>query len=243
MTNHLKLLTGKNIGTYRNENNLSELYLYGPVGNIFDADCITATNVKKELDNMDSKEVTIHIHSYGGDAFEGIAVYNVLKQSNKQLTVFIDGIAASAASIIAMAGDKIKMPKNTQIMIHNAATGLFGNAKDFAIVKEQLESTNESLKTTYRDRFNGTEDQLKQFMADETFFSAEQALKYGLVDEVLSYESEPLTRGNEKVPQNKSTEFMDERTIKITKQVLEERTQRFAAFVNALNKAFGNGRK
>lgn len=146
------------------------MYLYGPVGDLFGEDCITAKGVKEALKDFDSNSIDVHIHSYGGDAFEGIAVYNILKQSTKTINVYIDGMAASAASIIAMAGDKTFMPKNTQFMIHNASTGRFGNSKDFEKVQRQLESTNQSLIETYLASFNGSKKELIQFMDDEKFF-------------------------------------------------------------------------
>lgn len=238
MTTNLKLLTGKTVGIYRNEKQSATLYLYGPVGNIFGKDCITASNVKNELNEMDSKEVTIHIHSYGGDAFEGIAVYNVLKQSGKKITVCVDGIAASAASIITMAGDTIQMPRNTQLMIHNAATGLFGNEKEFEIVRKQLESTTQSLRNTYMQRFNRTENELKKLMDEETFFSAEEALRYGLIDEVLKYDAKPIDE--ESNVQNHSRSFKNNKDIRVTEETLEKRNQRFAAFVNTLAKIAGH---
>ncbi len=164
-----KLFKGKNIGVYKNEVD-SKMYLYGPVGDLFGEDCITAKGVKEALKDFDSNSIDVHIHSYGGDAFEGIAVYNILKQSTKTINVYIDGMAASAASIIAMAGDKTFMPKNTQFMIHNASTGRFGNSKDFEKVQRQLESTNQSLIETYLASFNGSKKELIQFMDDEKFF-------------------------------------------------------------------------
>lgn len=238
MPTNLKLMTGKTVGIYRNEINSNTLYLYGPVGNIFDEeDCITAAKVKTEINKIGEKEVTVHIHSYGGDAFEGVAVYNILKQSNKNITVCVDGIAASAASIIAMAGDKIQMPKNTQFMIHKAATGLFGNSKKFEKVQKQLESTNQSLIETYMECFTGSKKELIQFMDDEKFFSAEEALKWGLIDEILNYDSKPLKQKEN--AKNGTNSFIDEKTVALCNRVIGERNRKYAAFVAALDKAHG----
>lgn len=236
----LKLLTGKSIGIYKNEAS-DALYLYGPVGDIFDEECITATGVRKALEGIQSTALDIHLHSYGGDAFDGIAVYNILKQSAKTITLYVDGMAASAASIIAMAGDKIFMPKNTQLMIHNAATGLFGNAKDFESVAKQLESVNHSLRETYLERFNGTEKELIQFMADEKSFSAKEALDWGLIDEVLNYDSTPIAE--KETVDNQSKPIVNKKTVELSEKILQQREKRFAAFVNALSNVFGNGGK
>ena len=75
-----KLFKGKNIGVYKNEVD-SKMYLYGPVGDLFGEDCITAKGVKEALKDFDSNSIDVHIHSYGGDAFEGIAVYNIVPVS------------------------------------------------------------------------------------------------------------------------------------------------------------------
>lgn len=237
MKANLKLLTGKTIGVYRNELEADALYLYGPIGNIFGEEGMTASKVKDEVNNMKHQDITIHIHSYGGDAFEGIAIYNVLKQSGKKITVCVDGIAASAASIVVMGGNIIQMPKNTQLMIHNAATGLFGTEKDFKIATHHLKSTNEVLKKTYLERFKGTEKELTKFMDDETFFSAEEALKQGLIDEVLKYDSKPI--GDEQNTQNYSGSLKNSKDTKVSDEVLEQRVQRFAAFINSLSKISG----
>lgn len=229
-----KIYSGKSIGIYKNEVS-SKLYLYGPVGDLFGEDCITANGVKESLNDFSSNSVDVHIHSYGGDAFEGIAVYNILKQSAKTINVYVDGMAASAASIIAMAGDKVLMPKNTQLMIHKAATGLFGNSKDFEKKQRQLESTNQSLIETYLESFVGSEKELIQFMDDEKFFSAKEALEWGLIDEILNYDSKPIER---KEPvENKVKPFVDAKAVALSNRVISERNEKHDAFVAALDKA------
>lgn len=235
-----KLYSGKNIGIYKNEVG-SEMYLYGPVGDLFGEECITAKRVKETLKDFDSIIIDVHIHSYGGDAFEGIAIYNILKQSTKTINIYVDGMVASAASIIAMAGDKIFMPKNTQFMIHRAATGLFGNSKDFEKKQQQLESTNQSLIETYLESFIGSEKELIQFMDDEKFFSAKEALKWGFIDEILNYEAKPLEK--KEAIENKGKLFMDTKAIELTDKVLKQREQRLVAYTDAMNKAFRNGGK
>lgn len=236
MTKKLNLMTGKKVGFYRNENIPGTIYLYGPIGEVFAEDCITAIKVKDELNKMSEKEITIHLHSNGGDAFEGIAIYNILKQSGKNIVICIDGIAASAASIVAMAGNKIQMPRGSRLMIHNVQTGLFGNAEDFEIVKRQLESANEALKSIYLERFKGIKEDLEQLMNEEKIFSEEEALEYGLIDEILAYESSPITE-KERI-ENKVKRSVDLKSLQLTNKTIAEREKRFAAFVNALSKTF-----
>lgn len=166
----------------------ARLNLYGFVGqNYWDDEdqSITTQAVSKALETITSSSIDVHIFSNGGDAFEGIGIYNVLKQSDKTINVYIDSLAASAASIIAMAGDTIFMPKNTQLMIHKALTIVYGNVKDLQSAIGMLEKMNDSLKTTYMQRFVGSDEELDQLLDAETFLSADEALSLGLADEII----------------------------------------------------------
>lgn len=147
----------------------------------------SSNELKKTLDeNENVNKINVHINSLGGDVFEGIAMYNLLKQSKAYVTVYIDSIAASIASIIALAGDKIIMPKNTMMMIHNCWTYGMGNSKDFRKLADDLEKIMESLKETYLAKGNEqlTVEKLDKLLDEETFLTAEECFFYGLCDEV-----------------------------------------------------------
>lgn len=112
---------------------VSHIYLYGDI--VSDADAwydsdVSPMRVKEMLDKT-SNEVMVHISSFGGDAFAGIAIYNLLKDSGKKITTQIDSIGASSASIIAMAGDEIVFGTGAQIMIHNPSTSCWGDKVEF----------------------------------------------------------------------------------------------------------------
>ncbi|MED2479320.1 Clp protease ClpP, partial [Bacillus thuringiensis] len=107
------------------ENNNSEskkvvAYMHGVVGSGWWGD-ITAKKTREMFENIDADEIELHIHSGGGDAFEGVAICNYLRNHSSKITVVVDGLCASAASVIAMGADKVIMPSNTTMMVHRAA--------------------------------------------------------------------------------------------------------------------------
>lgn len=164
-----------------------KMYLYGDIGDGF-FDGISAKNVQGQLSNIDADEIEVHINSYGGDVFESIAIHNLLKQKDAKITVVIDGIAASGGSVIAMAGDNIQMPKNTEMMIHNPWTIAFGNAKEMRKIADDLDKHQDVLEESYMNRFNGNLEDLQTLLDEETYLTAEEAVAYGIADEVLSDE-------------------------------------------------------
>lgn len=170
----------------------ARLELYGFVGANYwgdDEQSVTTKAVNDALANVEGDTVDVHINSYGGDAFEGIGIYNALKQSNKTINVYIDAVAASAASIIAMAGDTIFMPKNSQLMVHHALTNIYGNAEDLQKGIDMLKTMDNSLAQTYMTRFLGSQDELEELLTAETFLSADEALAMGLADEIIDYQN------------------------------------------------------
>jgi ATP-dependent Clp protease protease subunit len=165
--------------------NETDLYLYGDIGDSWWGDTITARNVINALSEIETDVINAHIQSYGGEVFEGITISNLFKQSEKTINIYIDGIAASAATIIALGGDKIVMPANTQFMIHNPWTYAVGNADELEKVVNQLRKTEDSIIATYMEKFVGTEDELRELLEAEEFLTAEEALAYGFADEIL----------------------------------------------------------
>lgn len=159
----------------------NKLYLYGTVGD--DWDGITLDDVKNLTNQMNSDSVTIYINSYGGDATEGVAIRNFLRSTFKTIDVVIDGIAASAASVIATCGDTLSMPNGTTFMIHNPWTFFVGNRQDLIREEKTLASLEQSYRNIYMERFTGTEDELTQLMDDESWLTAGEAKQLGFADE------------------------------------------------------------
>lgn len=139
----------------------------------------------KQLGDVDT--INLHINSPGGSVFEGIAIYNMLKNNPAQINVYVDALAASIASVIAMSGDNIFMPSNSMLMIHNPWTMAMGNANDLRKQADELDRIGELSVTTYLDKAGGKldADTLHQLMDDETWLTAQEAVNYGLATEVI----------------------------------------------------------
>ena len=139
---------------------------------------VDVANLLSNLDNY--KSVNIHINSGGGDAFGGIAIYNLLKSYAGHKTVYIDGLAASAASIIAMAGDKIVMPTSAQLMIHSPSACGYGNADDMRKLAEALDNCEESILNVYYENLAAgvNKETIAEMVAAETWLTADKAQQY-----------------------------------------------------------------
>ncbi|WP_232482636.1 head maturation protease, ClpP-related [Bacillus thuringiensis] len=159
-------------------------YMHGTVGAGWWGD-INAKKTREMFDNMDADEIELHIHSVGGDAFEGIAICNYLRSHKAKVTAVVDGIAASAASLITMGADKIIMPSNTTMMVHRASTYAYGNADSLEKQANMLRDVDDALIQSYRNRFNGEFHELEALLDNETYMTAETAKSYGFCDEIV----------------------------------------------------------
>lgn len=136
-------------------------------------------DVKKFLDQLDGTEnINIHINSGGGSVFGGIAIYNMLRRNNAHKTVYVDGLAASIASVIMMAGDEIVMPKNATVMIHKPSASYFfttKNADDLRKDAESLDTCQEAIMQTYMTKAKVDKEEIEQKVNDETWLTGEEA--------------------------------------------------------------------
>lgn len=177
------------------ENDAAEMYLYGTIRKGYwwdeEDDCISAKRVKNALGDLKDKDINIHINSGGGDVFESIAICNLLKQHSKNITITIDALAASGASVICMAANKIVMPKNSMMMIHKAWTWIDGNADELRKVATDLDKMDNAVLASYKDRFAGTEEELKALIKESSWFTADECKSLGFCDEILDEEQEP----------------------------------------------------
>lgn len=161
----------------------ADVDLYGVIGDEYGG--VTADQFRKELAKIPAKTpVTLHIHSDGGSFFDGVAIHSQLRQRAGGVHVVVDGLAASAASLIAMAGKSITMAKHSWMMIHEARAGSFGRASDFRAIAERLDATNSEIVSIYSGRWKGTEEELRSALDAETWLSADDAVAAGLADYV-----------------------------------------------------------
>lgn len=128
----------------------------------------------------ENTDLDIFINSGGGSVFAGIAIYNILKRHKGQKTVYVDGLAGSIASVIAMAGDKIVMPSNSYLMIHKPLCGCMGNANDMRKIAETLDSIEEGILNTYATKLSEDVDieTIKDMVNEETWLTGAEASKY-----------------------------------------------------------------
>lgn len=150
----------------------------------------------------EDEDIELEINSYGGDVFLGIDLMNTLRGHNGKVTVVITGIAASAASIIAMGADVIRMYSNTQLMVHNAWTYAAGNAKELRKVADDLESIGESVLASYTHRVDGKT--VAKLLDEETYLSASKAKELGFIDEIIDAKAEEV---ESEIFSNKASEF------------------------------------
>lgn len=163
-----------------------ELLLYSEISNTsWYGDEVTPKQFKADLDKLgDIETLNIFINSPGGDVFAGQAIYSILKRHKAKKVVYIDGLAASISSLIAMAGDKIIVPENAMMMIHLPWTFAVGNAKDFRSLADDLDKIGMSMVVVYEGRSALNADEVREIMEAETWLSAEECIEYGLADEL-----------------------------------------------------------
>ncbi|MGW7889974.1 head maturation protease, ClpP-related [Staphylococcus xylosus] len=164
------------------------IYIYGDIVSDKWSDTdVTASEFKRDLESLGNvHEIDVHINSAGGNVFEGHAIYNMLKMHRAKINVYIDALAASIASVIAMSGDTIFMHKNSFMMIHNSWIMAIGNAKELRDTAILLEKTDEASNSAYLDKSNKlTEEELNKLLEAETWLTAVEAVDKGLADEIL----------------------------------------------------------
>lgn len=165
----------------------AELLIYGDISDeTWWGDEVTPRQFHDDLATLEGKDLCVRINSGGGDVFAAVAIYNQLKTYGGKVTTRIDGLAASAATIIACAGEQVIMPSNALFMIHNPAMFAFGgyDANEMRECAEQLDVVKQTIVNTYLTRSSLSEEELCQMMDDETWMTADEALDYGFVDTI-----------------------------------------------------------
>lgn len=168
----------------------ADLYIYGDITSYgWDDSDVSAYSFKEELEELKNvSEINVRINSYGGETVQGLAIYNLLKQHGATINVFVDGAACSSASIIAMAGDKIYMPKSSLMMIHNCWTWASGNAKELRKQADDMDKMAVAYISAYMAKVKITEERLKQLLDEETWLTAEECIEMGFADEIIEDE-------------------------------------------------------
>ena len=159
----------------------ADIYIYDEIG--FWG--VTAKQFISDLNALgDITHINLHINSPGGDVFEGIAIFNALKTHGASITVYVDGVAASMASVIAMVGNPVIMPENTFMMIHKPFGFTGGDAEDMRTYADLLDRVEAVLLPAYAQKTGKTTDEIAAMLADETWMSGAECLAQGFADQV-----------------------------------------------------------
>lgn len=184
-----------NIKQIAENQSVLQIYLYGEIepsylniwGDLVESKT-SAGYIRKAIEKAGEIEgIELYINSIGGYVDEGVSIYNLLKRQSVPVTAYIDGMACSIASVVAMAADKIVMPSNTTMMIHHAVGGCYGNAKEHREFATQLDKISEASTNSYLVHAGDklTRENLEPLLDAETFLTAEEAFNIGLCDEIL----------------------------------------------------------
>lgn len=199
------------------DSNILKLYVYGDVESdgydwwtdeIIESET-SANHFRKELDKYPNvNEIQIFINSNGGSVMEGTAIYNQLRRHPAHKTVYIDGFACSIASVIAMAGDTVIMPRNAMMMIHHASMFCFGNASELRKAADDLDQINTGNRQAYLVKAGDKlkEEKLIELLDNESFLTAEQCIEYGLADQYADHDADMVTMQQMLQKQNLSIE-------------------------------------
>ncbi len=168
-----------------NKADRAEIWIYQQIGeDFFSSDGITAKSFQEELSGIKATQIDLHINCPGGTVWDGITIHNLLKQHPAKVTTYIDGLAASIASVIALAGDHIIMAHNGLFMIHEAMGMTAGFADEIRQFADKLEKVSGLIATTYITKTKKDEKEIKKMMSAETWMTAPEALEMGFIDEI-----------------------------------------------------------
>ena len=165
----------------KDEDDNAEIIIYDVVGWPYN----DAFDLIRNLGTIKAKNISVRINSPGGDVFDGVAIFNALKEHPAHVTTKIEGLAASIASIIALAGDEVQAHKNAMYMVHDPWVLAAGNQYDLREIADILGKIGGNMLDIYYDKSNIGKRELKQMMKDETWFTAAEAKDRGLIDTIL----------------------------------------------------------
>lgn len=180
-----------NFLTAVSNNSEGEIWVYGDItSDKWSDDDVTPTSIRDALDSMGPVgTLNIRVNSYGGSVYAGNSIINIIdsyrRKNNVTVNAYIEGIAASMGSGIPMVADKIYMAENAMMMVHKPYTLVVGNSVDLEKEIEILQKVEDALVKNYMRHFNGTEEQLRDMLAEESWLTADEALEYGLCDEII----------------------------------------------------------
>ncbi|MBS3996610.1 MAG: Clp protease ClpP [Hydrogenophaga sp.] len=164
----------------------AEILIYGDIGDSWWGESVTAAQFVKDINALQADQITVRINSYGGSVHDGVAIHNAMKRHPASIDVQIDGLAASIASLIAMAGDRVTIAENALLMIHAPLTGVWGNAAQMRETADMLDTHSRAVATSYASKSGKSAADVLALLTDgkDHWFTAAEALAEGYVDAV-----------------------------------------------------------
>lgn len=175
----------------------ADVYLFGSIGGFLG---VTAKDFVRDVGSLDVGRIVLHLNTPGGDALEGVAIANVLRAHRARVIVRVDGLAASAGSVIAMAGDEVVMGIGSQLMVHDPWGITIGDAAEVTAFARRLDATGDSLASTLAAKAGGTTEQWREVMRAETWYTAGEAVTAGLADRVATADETGTAEGEQVTP-------------------------------------------
>lgn len=201
----------------------SVIYFYDVVGGDWMGG-VTDSDFKKSLDEMEGRDVQIHVNSPGGDVWAGLAIHNFIESYPGKTTVVVDALAASAASYFPMAADEILMHENSLMMIHAPMTLAFGNSEEMMRTADVLDKHAAAMSKAYEKRSGKTAQEIDEIFNAEVWYTAEEAVQAGFADRVLTKQTTATASINNKIFNFKHLpKSMDGQEMKLCAAVLEDK--------------------
>lgn len=207
---------------YRIENkaNESTVYIYDEIGWFG----VTAEAFIKDLNKIEAKTINIRLNTPGGSVFDGTAIFNAIKQHKSKTVTYIDGLAASIGSIIALASDEVRMAKNAFFMLHEAWSIVIGNASTMREEADLLDKVDGVISQTYMDKTGKDKKEIKALMSKETWLTAKEAKEMGFIDVIEDDSDDEKARASLfdlSVFANVPDELKEDRIVPVTERDLE----------------------
>jgi ATP-dependent Clp protease protease subunit len=221
------------------KNTSEAITIYGVIGEDWYGEGVTLKRIDAALRAIGDREVTVYINSPGGDMFEGIAIYNRLREHSQKVTTKVLGMAASAASIIYLAGAERQVASSAFLMIHNCWTFLAGNRHYLRDVADDMQEFDAAMADLYAETSGQPVDGMAELMDDETFIRGKRAVELGLATGLLSA-NEVVERETEETTQTNALKAMDTALAK-SGMTRSERRELFASFKSGTPRAAGGG--
>ncbi|KAA0547568.1 Clp protease ClpP [Bacillus sp. BGMRC 2118] len=207
----LKNITQEFKAIHNEETNTTEITIYGVIGTSWWNDSFSARDIDEAIKAAGKNDLIINLNSPGGDAFDGISIFNRLKRHEGKVTIHVDGWACSAASVIAMAADELIMGLGSMLMIHEASNLVWGTKNDMRQMADVLEELEEGIIDIYMTKANVSREEIREKVYAETWFSAKRAVEIGFANNAEGTESlEPTNISNTVLDDNQKRQIINE---------------------------------